>query len=83
MVNEAAWCLGDRIVETPGLLDLALITGIGFPPFRGGLLRDADRMGARWIADRLARLAERCGRRFAPAPVITDLAASGGRFHPG
>lgn len=82
MVNEAAWCLADGIVESPGLLDLSLILGIGFPPHRGGLLRDADRRGAGEIAGRLEELAGRCGRRFAPAPMLGSLAGSGGRFFP-
>src|SRR5690606_34874272 len=42
MVNEAARVLEDGIVATPGDVDLGMITGTGFPPFRGGLLRWAD-----------------------------------------
>ncbi len=83
LVNEAAWCLGDGIVESAGLLDLALITGIGFPPFRGGLLREADRLGLPWITQRLGQLAERNGRRFAPAPLLAEMASGNRRFYPG
>jgi len=82
MVNEAAWCLADGIVDGPGLLDLSLILGIGFPPHRGGLLRDADARGSRVVADRLAALADGCGKRFVPAPFLRDLAGRGGRFFP-
>ena len=45
MINEAAFCLEDGIVAEPGKLDLAMIFGTGFPPFRGGLLRYADALG--------------------------------------
>ena len=38
MINEAALILDERIVASPGELDLAMIMGTGFPPFRGGLL---------------------------------------------
>jgi len=82
MVNEAAWCLGDGIVESAALLDLSLITGIGFPPFRGGLLRWADGEGAAAVAGRLEALAARSGPRFAPAPFLAALAKAGGRFRP-
>ncbi|MDH3427372.1 MAG: 3-hydroxyacyl-CoA dehydrogenase NAD-binding domain-containing protein, partial [Gemmatimonadota bacterium] len=42
MVNEAAWSLADRVVDSADMVDLAMIMGTGFPPFRGGLLRWAD-----------------------------------------
>ena len=81
MINEAAYCLGERVVATPGKLDLAMILGTGFPPFRGGLLRYADSLGARRIQQRLEEFVERLGPRFAPAPLLVDLARSGGEFY--
>ncbi|MCP4914094.1 MAG: fatty oxidation complex subunit alpha [Oligoflexia bacterium] len=45
MINEASIILEEKIVETPSDVDLGLIFGIGFPPFRGGLLRYADSEG--------------------------------------
>jgi 3-hydroxyacyl-CoA dehydrogenase/enoyl-CoA hydratase/3-hydroxybutyryl-CoA epimerase len=80
MVNEAAFCLEDRIVSDPGKLDLAMIFGIGFPPFRGGLLRYADSIGADRVFARLDDLSERLGPRFAPAELIRELANSGRTF---
>jgi len=80
MVNEAAFCLQDRIVTDPGKLDLAMIFGIGFPPFRGGLLRYADSVGLDRIFARLDDLSERLGPRFAPCNLIRDLANSGKTF---
>lgn len=89
LVNEAARCLEEGVVEGPAELDLAAVFGMGFPPFRGGPLRWADARGA---GDVLAAL-ERCAAqpavaarpggpaRFAPAPLLASLAASGGRFH--
>ncbi len=74
MVNEAAFCLEDGIVRDPGKLDLAMIFGTGFPPFRGGLLRHADSLGAHRVFARLDDLAERLGPRFAPAETIRSLA---------
>ena len=45
LVNEAARCLAERIVDRPLYLDLALLLGIGFPDHRGGVLRYADQYG--------------------------------------
>ena len=57
MVTEASRCLTEGIVREPGELDMGLILGIGFPPFRGGLLRWADDQG---LAKVLQRACPRC-----------------------
>jgi 3-hydroxyacyl-CoA dehydrogenase / enoyl-CoA hydratase / 3-hydroxybutyryl-CoA epimerase len=80
MVNEAARALADRIVTGPGDVDLAMIMGTGFPPFRGGLLRYADARGLDTIVARLEALATRHGERFAPAPLLRERAAAGGFY---
>ena len=46
MLLECSRCLEDGIVETPTEVDLALVYGLGFPPFRGGIFRWADATGA-------------------------------------
>jgi len=38
MLAEALACLAEKVVEDAEHLDAAMIYGIGFPPFRGGLL---------------------------------------------
>ncbi|HEY6051961.1 MAG TPA: 3-hydroxyacyl-CoA dehydrogenase NAD-binding domain-containing protein, partial [Thermoanaerobaculia bacterium] len=81
MVNEAAFCLEEGVVARPEKLDLAMIFGTGFPPFRGGLLRHADSLSAGWIAGRLDELARRLGPRFAPAPLLQRLAGEDGSFY--
>ena len=89
MVNEAALALEEDVVASPRELDLATVFGMGFPPFRGGLLRWADELGAREVLARLQRiagapdiLARPAGSsRFKPAPLIRELAQSNGRFH--
>jgi len=82
MINEAAFCLEDGIVAEPGKLDLAMIFGTGFPPFRGGLLRYADAIGLGRVFARLDDLAERLGPRFAPADSIQRLANERRGFYP-
>ena len=45
MINEASYILDEKIVDTPDQVDLGLVFGIGFPPFRGGLCKYADEEG--------------------------------------
>jgi 3-hydroxyacyl-CoA dehydrogenase/enoyl-CoA hydratase/3-hydroxybutyryl-CoA epimerase len=82
MVNEAARVLEDGIVRGPGDVDLGMITGTGFPPFHGGLLRYADRRGLPAIMQRLEELAEKHGVRFTPAPLLRRYAQEGRGFYP-
>ncbi len=81
MLNEAARCLDEGVVHSPGELDLALVFGIGFPPFRGGLLRDADVRGLETWVRRLDELAERFGGRFEPCERLRRMAAAGATFY--
>lgn len=75
MINEAARILGDGIAASAADVDIAMIMGTGFPPFRGGLLRFADTLHPRGLVDQLEQLAEMHGERFTPAPILVQLAA--------
>ncbi len=80
LVNEAMFGLAEEIVRGPGDVDLAMVLGTGFPPFRGGLLQWADTEGAGRIRDRLLEFEAAHGVRFAPAPALVALADAGGSF---
>ncbi len=87
MVNEAARALEEEVVRGPRELDLATIFGTGFAPFRGGVLRYADTLGAKQVVERLRALEStgpepeaRVGR-FQPAGILSGLADSNGTFH--
>jgi 3-hydroxyacyl-CoA dehydrogenase/enoyl-CoA hydratase/3-hydroxybutyryl-CoA epimerase len=80
MVNEAARVLEDGVASSAGDIDLAMITGTGFPPFRGGLLRWADALGMGVVLRRLEHLAASGSSRFEPAPLIRRLAAESRAF---
>ncbi|WP_194868797.1 fatty acid oxidation complex subunit alpha FadB [Pseudoalteromonas sp. PPB1] len=61
MINEVLLCLQEGIVASPQEADMALIYGIGFPPFRGGAFRYLDQLGLAEfvaIADKYAHLGE-------------------------
>jgi 3-hydroxyacyl-CoA dehydrogenase/enoyl-CoA hydratase/3-hydroxybutyryl-CoA epimerase len=81
MVNEAARCLEEGIVATPGEIDLAMVMGTGFAPFRGGPLRHADSVAIAKVADDLSRFAESAGPHYAPCALLKDMAKTGRRFY--
>ena len=87
MLNEAARTIEDGVVANPVDADVGVIFGLGFPPFRGGLLKEADRQGLSYVVERLEHYAEHCGgnaaERLAPAQLLRDMAAEGRRFHGG
>lgn len=81
MVNEAVICLQEEVIACPRDGDVGAILGLGFPPFRGGPFRFLDALGAQRAVELMERLAERFGPRFAPAPLLADMAKSGKRFY--
>lgn len=81
MINEAAFALEDGIVQSADQVDLALIMGAGFPPFRGGLLRFADTVHPRGVLYRIQKLEEVYGARFTPAPLLIELAEQDRTFY--
>ena len=81
MVNEAARCLEESVVASPALLDMAMIMGTGFPPFRGGLCRYVDEIGADKIVDQLSKLSDQLGERFIPAEGLKALSNSKTKYY--
>ncbi len=65
MVIEASRVLSEGIVREPADVDMGLILGIGFPAFRGGLLRWADSLGMPAILEKLKKY-EPLGVRYQP-----------------
>ena len=82
MINEASRALcEDEVVDTASEVDLAMIMGTGFPPFRGGLLRYADFIGARKIVETLEEYAARLGDRFKPSQSLVEMVKNGKSFY--
>ncbi len=81
MVNEAALCLQEGIIENPLDGDIGAVFGLGFPPFRGGPFRYMDSLGAQKTVDILRDLAAKYGARFEPAQIIVDYANAGKKFY--
>ncbi len=80
MLNECAYCLQEGIAERPRDVDIGVIFGLGFPPFRGGILHHADHVGIQAVVDRLNQLADEYGERLRPALLLRNMAESGDTF---
>ncbi len=83
MVNEAARCLEEKIALRPRDVDVGMIFGTGFAPFRGGLLKYADQVGLDKIIDHLTHLSEKYGERFKPSKALLDVHESRRQFYTG
>ena len=81
MLLEATRVLEEKIVREPADVDMGLIYGIGFPPYKGGILRWADIEGTAKILERIEQYRS-LGKRFEPTETLTRLAQSGGSFYP-
>ncbi len=80
MVLEATRILTEKLVRDVRDVDLGVIFGLGFPPFKGGLLFWADSVGAAKIVERLKPL-ENLGERMKPTPMLLEMARNGRKFY--
>ncbi len=80
MVNEAARCLEEKVIDSAETVDVGMIFGTGFPPFRGGLMDYADTVGLASIVADLQAFEKQYGSRFAPCKLLTDLASQNKKF---
>ncbi len=82
MINEAAYCLMDKIVTKASVVDIAMIYGIGFPPFKGGLLTYADSEGLERVTAIMQQFAsEVSAERYTPAPLLMELMQKKSTFY--
>ncbi len=80
-INEAALMIEEGICDRPQDMDLAMIYGTGFPPYRGGILRYADKWGLKKVYEKLVALERQYGLRFKPADLIKEMAETGKTFY--
>lgn len=80
MVNEAARCLEEKVVESPEDADYGMILGTGFAPFRGGPLRFADSFELKKLVDEMERLAQK-DEKFVPCEILKKHARDGTTFY--
>jgi len=80
-INEASFMIEEGICDRPQDMDLAVIYGLGFPPYRGGICRYADAWGIRNVYEHLLKLEQEQGVRFKPASLLKEMAESGRTFY--
>lgn len=81
MVTELARCLEEGVVETPAEADMALVYGLGFPPFRGGVFHWLDSMGLEQFCN-MAKPFSSLGGLYQPTAKMLEMAAAGVRYYP-
>ena len=76
VINEAAICLAEGVARRPADIDLAMVFGTGFAPFRGGPLRYAQSIGIQKVVDGLEELAK-MHSHLAPSEALVECARRG------
>ena len=75
MVNEAYRCLEEGVSDDPDAIDMAMIMGAGFAPFRGGPVQYAKDRGLKEIVETLKKFdAASKGDRFSPSAFLMRAA---------
>jgi len=82
MINEAAMCLQEGIVDSAATVDTGMIMGTGFPPFRGGLLKFADGQGVDAVIEKLQYLQHKFrSPRFRPCECLIQMKDEKKKFY--
>lgn len=80
MCIESARCLEDNIVSSASEVDMGLVYGVGFPPFRGGALHHVDKMGLAAFCARADEFAH-LGPLYQPTDTMRAMAENNQTFH--
>jgi 3-hydroxyacyl-CoA dehydrogenase/enoyl-CoA hydratase/3-hydroxybutyryl-CoA epimerase len=78
---EAARCFEEGVITDPRDADVGAILGWGFAPFTGGPISWIDTMGAAAFIQQCEGFAARYGDRFAPNPLLREMASAGETFY--
>nr|QTF65973.1 CHD3 [Populus trichocarpa] len=77
VVNEACRVFAEGIAVKAADLDIASLMGMGFPPYRGGIMFWADSFGSKYIYSRLEEWSKTYGEFFEPCAFLAERGAKG------
>ncbi|KAJ7568488.1 hypothetical protein O6H91_01G034400 [Diphasiastrum complanatum] len=77
VVNEASRVLDEGVVVKASDLDIASVLGMGFPPYRGGVVIWADSVSVSYIYSKLKEWSETYGTFFKPSSFLEERARKG------
>ena len=80
MIFECARCLEENIVNTPIEVDMGLLLGLGFPPFRAGALKYADDVGLTKIIEKSEKFKE-LGKLYQPTDGFVEKAKNNQNYY--
>ncbi len=80
MITESSRCLEDKIVSTATEVDMGLLLGLGFPPFRAGSLKYADSIGLKKLEE-ISKKYHSIGRMYEFTPFMKSLAAENKTYY--
>jgi len=80
MINEVVLCLEQGIIASPQEADMALVYGLGFPPFRGGVFRYLDTIGIDTFVEQAKQFAD-LGAMYQVPQLLINMAAKGESFY--
>lgn len=80
MIIESSRCLEDKIVESPVEVDMGLLLGLGFPPFRAGALKYADSLGLKKLEEESKKYLH-LGKLYELTPFMKNLAAENKTYY--
>jgi 3-hydroxyacyl-CoA dehydrogenase/enoyl-CoA hydratase/3-hydroxybutyryl-CoA epimerase/enoyl-CoA isomerase len=81
LIFEAARCLEDGVVASPGEADMCLLLGLGLPRYLGGALKYADYLGLKNVVDRASKW-DGVSEIYRPSEKFLTMAVSGEAFYP-
>ncbi|HBO22358.1 MAG TPA: fatty acid oxidation complex subunit alpha FadB [Providencia sp.] len=81
MINEVVRCLEEGIIQSPADADIALVYGLGFPPFRGGVFCYLDTLGSQSYLKTAETFTDLSPLYHAPAG-LKEKAATNARYYP-
>jgi 3-hydroxyacyl-CoA dehydrogenase / enoyl-CoA hydratase / 3-hydroxybutyryl-CoA epimerase len=80
LLNEAVWCLEDKILQNAKDGDIGAVLGVGFLPWSGGPFSYMNLLGIDHVVERMQHYAKIHGPKFNPRPMLIEMAKNGKTF---